>query len=52
MCGHRLRGCQISDKAKENQILSGGAVPQKSVEPEDTQKELAKIASVLIRYYY
>jgi len=36
----------IAAKAKENQIKSGGAVPQISVEPIDTQKELAKLADV------
>lgn len=33
-------------RAKENQRASGGAVPQKSVKPIDTQKEIAKIAGV------
>ena len=36
----------ISKKAKENQKRSGGAVPQKSAEPVETRKELAKIAGV------
>jgi len=36
----------IAAKAKENQVKSGGAVPQKSVNPVDTQKELAKVAGV------
>jgi phage N-6-adenine-methyltransferase len=36
----------IAKKAKENQIVSGGAVPQKSAEPIETRKELAKIAGV------
>lgn len=36
----------IQKKAKENQEKAGGAVPQKSVKPIDTQKELAKIAGV------
>ncbi len=36
----------IAAKAKENQKRSGGAVPQKSAEPVETRKELAKIAGV------
>jgi len=36
----------ISKVAKENQKRSGGAVPQKSAEPVETRKELAKIADV------
>ena len=36
----------IATKAKENQVKSGGAVPQKSAEPIETRKELAKIAGV------
>jgi len=37
----------LQEKAKERQVESGGAVPQKSVKPPiDTQKELAKIANV------
>ena len=37
----------IAEKAKERQIASGGAAPQKSVEPPiDTQKEIAAIAGV------
>ena len=37
----------FSEKAKQNQKASGGAVPQKSVKPPiDTQKELANVAKV------
>ena len=36
----------IAEKARENQVNSGGAVPQKSAKPIDTRDELAKIASV------
>lgn len=37
----------VAAKAKEKQIESGGAVPQKSVKPPiDTQKEIAKAAGV------
>lgn len=36
----------IAEKAKENQVASGGAVPQKSAKPIDTREELAKIAGV------
>lgn len=36
----------IAERAKENQIASGGAVPQKSAKPIDTREELAKIANV------
>ena len=36
----------IVEKAKANQIASGGAVPQKSAKPIDTRAELAKIAGV------
>lgn len=36
----------IQEQAKENQKSAGGAVPQKSAEPIDTRKELAKIAGV------
>ena len=36
----------IAAMAKENQIASGGAVPQKSARPIETRKELAKIAGV------
>ena len=36
----------IAAKAKKNQKRSGGAVPQKSAEPVETRKELAKIAGV------
>jgi hypothetical protein len=36
----------VAEQAKKNQIASGGAVPQKSVKPIDTQKELAKVAGV------
>jgi hypothetical protein len=36
----------IRGKAKDNQIKSGGAVPQKSAEPVETRKEVAKIAGV------
>jgi len=37
----------FSEKAKQNQKASGGAVPQKSVKtPIDTQKELANVAKV------
>lgn len=36
----------IATKAKENQIKSGGAVPQISAEPIETRKELAKVAGV------
>lgn len=36
----------FEEKAKENQRLSGGAVPQKSAEPIDTRNELAKVAGV------
>jgi hypothetical protein len=32
--------------AKENQRVSGGAVPQKSAKPVETRKEIAKIAGV------
>lgn len=37
---------EIEARAKRNQVAAGGAVPQKSVKPIDTQKELAKIAGV------
>lgn len=36
----------IAEKAKANQIASGGAVPQKSAKPIDTREELAKVAGV------
>ena len=36
----------IQKKAKENQIQSGGAVPQKSAKPIETRNELAKAAGV------
>ena len=36
----------IATKAKENQVKSGGAVPQISAEPIETRKELAKVAGV------
>lgn len=36
----------IAEKAKQNQISSGGAVPQKSAKPIDTREELATIAGV------
>jgi len=36
----------IASKAKENQRASGGAVPQKSAEPVETRKEIAKAAGV------
>ena len=42
----------ISKKAKENQKRSGGAVPQKSAEPVETRKELAKIADVRSSPYF
>lgn len=35
----------IAEKAKENQVKSGGAVPQKSVKPVNTQKEIARLAN-------
>lgn len=36
----------IRERAKKNQIASGGAVPQKSAEPVDTRAVLASLASV------
>ena len=36
----------IAGQAKQNQIASGGAVPQKSAKPIDTRQELARIAGV------
>ena len=36
----------ISEKAKENQRLAGGAVPQNSAKAVDTREELSKIAGV------
>ena len=36
----------IAEQAKQNQIASGGAVPQKSAKPIDTRQELARIAGV------
>lgn len=36
----------IAARAKNNQIASGGAVPQKSAKPVDTRAELAKVAGV------
>jgi DNA-binding XRE family transcriptional regulator len=36
----------IQEKAKENQIQSGGAVPQKSAKPIETRIEIAKLAGV------
>lgn len=36
----------IQEKAKENQIKSGGAVRQKSAQPVKTRDELAKLAGV------
>lgn len=36
----------FADRAKANQIASGGAVPQKSAKPIDTREELAKVAGV------
>ena len=36
----------IAERAKQNQVASGGAVPQKSAKPINTRNELAKIAGV------
>lgn len=36
----------IAQKAKTNQVLSGGPVPQKSAEPVETRQEVAKAANV------